>query len=144
MIVILAASTVALAACGSGGSAPASQPRPPAPVNLAVYVNNAKVSVSPASVGAGPIVFVVTNQATHAEALAISAAGQMHPLASTAPINPQATTQVTVDFRPGVYTIATAPRAQTDAAALRPPLIASASIHIGPPRADSNNDLLLP
>jgi hypothetical protein len=144
MIVILAASTVALAACGSGSGVPASRPRPPAPVNLAVYVNDAKVSVSPASVGAGPVVFVVTNQASHAEALAISAAGQMHPLASTAPINPQATTQVTVNFRPGVYTIATAPRGTTEASAVRPPLIASASIHIGPPRADSNNVLLLP
>jgi hypothetical protein len=100
--------------------------------------------VSPASVGAGPIVFVVTNQASHAESLAISMAGQMHPLASTAPINPQATTQVAVNFRPGVYTIATASGHRTDAAALRPPLIASASIHIGPPRPSSNNGLLLP
>jgi hypothetical protein len=143
-IVILAASAVALSACGSGGEVPASQARPPAPINLAVYVNDAKVSVSPASVGAGPIVFVVTNQASHAESLAISMAGQMHPLASTAPINPQATTQVAVNFRPGDYTIATAPRGRTDASAFRPPLIASASIHIGPPRASSINALLLP
>jgi hypothetical protein len=143
-IVILAASVVALSACGSGSEVPASKPRPPAPVNLAVYVNDAKVSVSPASVGAGPIIFVVTNQASHAESLAISAAGQMHPLASTAPINPQATTQVAVNFRPGVYTIATAPGRRTDASALRPPLIASASIHIGPPRTSSNHALLLP
>jgi hypothetical protein len=142
-IVTLAAVAAALSACGSS-EVPASKPRPPAPVNLAVYVNDAKVSVSPASVGAGPIVFVVTNQASHAESLAISAAGQMHPLASTAPINPQATTQVAVNFRPGVYTIATAPGHRTDASALRPPLIASASIHIGPPRASSNNALLLP
>jgi hypothetical protein len=141
--VILAAGTIALSACG-GGSVAASRARPPAPVNLAVYVNDAKVSVSPTSVGAGPVVFVVTNQASHAEALAISAAGRMHPLASTAPINPQATTQVTVNFRPGVYTIATASRGRTDASEANPPLIAPASIHIGPPRANSDTALLLP
>ena len=42
----------------------------------------------------------------YAESLAISRAGGAGTLASTAPINPQGTTQVSVNVRPGTYTIA--------------------------------------
>jgi len=96
-----------VSACGSTGGKSASLARPPSPVNLAVYVNDSRVSVSPTSVGAGPVIFVVTNQASHAESLAISKAGAPQALASTAPINPQGTTQVSLTFKPGEYTIAT-------------------------------------
>jgi hypothetical protein len=144
MIGILGAGALAVTACGSvGGQAP-TQNRPPTPVNLTVYVNDSRVSVSPASVGAGPVVFIVTNQAGHAVALTISGAGQGRPLASTAPINPQGTTQVSVDFRPGDYTIATSPQGSTDASLSAPSAIRSASIHIGPKRAGSNSALLQP
>ena len=88
------------------------------PIGLSVYVNDSRISVSPSSVGAGPVVFTVTNQATTAEALAISRPGAATAIARTAPINPDGTTQVSVDFRPGVYTIATA-RGGTRRAALR-------------------------
>lgn len=133
-----------ISACGSvGGTLPTAQ-RPPAAVNLTVYVNDARVSVSPASVGAGPVIFIVTNQASHAEALAISRAGQSQPLASTAPINPQGTTQVAVDFRPGEYTISTAAHGSTDAALSRSSSIRSVQIHIGHERTDSSSQLLQP
>lgn len=146
MIGILAAGGLAVSACGAGSEAPASRPRPPAPVNLAVYVSDARVSVSPTMVGAGPVVFIVTNQATRAESLAISAAGHTQALASTAPINPQATTQVTVNFRPGDYTIATGQRYHTLASLAhpRPSRIHAASLHIGPERPNSDNLLLHP
>ena len=121
----------------------ASLPRPPSPVNLTVYVNDSRVSVSPASVGAGTVVFIVTNQARHAESLAISAAGGS-TLASTAPINPQGTTQVSVNFKPGEYTIATAPHGRTDAELSQTPPIRPASIRIGRQRASSGNQLLQP
>ena len=81
------------------------------------------------------MIFIVTNQASHAESLAIAASGHTQPLASTAPINPQGTTQVSVNFKPGDYTIATAPHGQTDAQLARPSTIAPASIHIGRDRA---------
>ena len=111
----LAIIALGVSACGSAGGTAASVSRPPNPVNLTVYVNDSRVSVSPAHVGAGPITFIVTNQASHAEALAISKGGST--LASTAPINPQGTTQVSVDFKPGEYTIATgAPGRQRRAA----------------------------
>jgi hypothetical protein len=145
-IAILAAGAVSVSgsACGAGTATPAGRPRPPAPVNLAVYVNDARVSASPMILGAGPVVFVVTNQASHAESLAISRAGHGNPLASTSPINPQATTQVLVNLRPGDYTIATGPRRATDATLAQRSTIHPASIHIGPPRSNSDNALLQP
>ena len=104
---MLAVSALAVSACGATSKG-ATTPRPPAPVNLTVYIDNSRVSVSPSRVGAGPVAFIITNQATQAESLAIlrarSAAGQA--LADTGPINPQATAQVTVNFTaPGLYTL---------------------------------------
>jgi len=144
MIGVVGASVLVISACGSTGGKSASQLRPPTPVNLTVYVNDSHVSVSPASVGAGPVVFIVTNQASTAQALAISKSGQGSPLARTAPINPQGTTQVSVDFRPGEYTIGTASRAGTDASLTQPSSIRSASIHVGHERQSSSTDLLQP
>jgi hypothetical protein len=144
MIAIVGASTLAVTACGSVGGKSAVALRPPTPINLTVYVDDARVSVSPSSVGAGPVVFIVTNQASKAEALAISRSGQSQPLASTAPINPQGTTQVAVNFRPGDYTIATTPHGATDAQLTQTSAIRSASIHIGHERTSSSNQLLQP
>jgi hypothetical protein len=144
-IVTVGASALAMSACGSTGGKAASRPGPPTPVNLTVYVNDSRISVSPEVVGAGPVIFIVTNQATHSEALAISSvSGRSHPLASTAPINPQGTTQVSVDFKPGDYTISTSARGRTDAALSRASSISPASLHIGRRRASSSNSLLQP
>jgi hypothetical protein len=141
---ILATASLAVSACGGTGGSAATKPRPPSPVNLTVYVNDSRVSVSPASVGAGPVVFIVTNQARHAESLAISRSGGAHPIASTAPINPQGTATVSVDFKPGDYTIATAAHGTTDASLSQPSSIHPASIHIGNERKSSGGDLLQP
>lgn len=138
----VAASALILSACGAAGGKSASVLRPPSPINLSVYVNDSRISVSPTSVGAGPVVFVVTNQSSHAQSLAISRGSQT--LASTAPINPQGTTQVSVNFSPGNYTIAAAPHGQTEAQLTEPSGIAPASIHIGRMRVSSSNQLLTP
>lgn len=135
---------VVVGGCGSAGGTSPTQPRPPSPVNLTVYVNDSHISVSPSRLGAGPVVFIVTNQASKAEELAISRAGHHAiPIASTAPINPQGTTQVSVDFPPGDYTIATRRRG-TEAQRSRQPSIRSASIHIGRERHNGSNELLQP
>src|SRR5690349_17877921 len=97
---ILGVSAIALAGCGSTKTF-ANRPRPPVPINLTVYVSNARVSVSPQAVGAGPVVFIVTNQAARAESLAIRQGGG-GSIANTGPINPQGTAQVTVNLRRGV------------------------------------------
>ena len=138
---MLVGTALAVSACGS--TAPGvSTPRAASPVNLTVYIDNSAVSVSPAIVGAGPVEFIITNQATQAESLAIlrsgAAAGQ--PLANTGPINPQATAQVTVDFSsPGSYSLATAGGDAGSGSTIR-----AASIRIGAKRASSDNQLLQP
>lgn len=143
-VALIGGCVLAVAACGSTGGKAASASRPATPVNLTVYVNNQRVSVSPASVGAGPVVFIVTNQAKTAQALSVSPAGGGHTLARTAPINPQGTTQFSVDFHPGTYTISIASPGSTDAALSVTPPIRPASIHIGRQRGSSSGQLLQP
>jgi len=146
MYVASGAVVIALAGCGSTGGSFANKPRPATPVNLTVYINSARVSVSPASVGAGPVVFIVTNQASKTESLTISAApAGSAPLATTGPINPQATAEVTVDFQnPGDYTVNTSGGGTSQAAQSTPSAIAPATLHVGTPRPNGSNQLLQP
>ncbi|HET9103575.1 MAG TPA: hypothetical protein VFN55_09495 [Solirubrobacteraceae bacterium] len=141
---IVGAFAVVIGGCGSVGGKLPTASRPPAPVNMTVYVNDSRVSVSPAATGAGPVVFIVTNQSSRSEALAISRAGATHALASTAPINPQGTTQVAVNFSPGDYTITTSAHGRTDAQLTQASSIRPAQIHIGHERNGSGNQLLQP
>ena len=138
----MAITAVSVTACGSTGGKSAAFLRPPSPVNLSVYISDSRISVSPASVGAGPIVFIVTNQASHAEALAVSRGS--HTLAATAPINPQGTTQVTVNTRPGRYTIGAARPGVNDAQLTQSSPIAPATIRVGRKRPSSSNQVLQP
>lgn len=142
---VLAMAAVAVTGCGSTAKY-ANRPAPPHPVNLTVYINNARVSLSPSTVGAGPVTFIVTNQASNAESLTVGQSGGGQALAHTGPINPQATAQVTVDFTAqGDYTVATGGGA-TDEASLAgaSPSIQPATVHIGPPRPSSSGNLLRP
>lgn len=116
-------------------------------MQLTVYISPARVSVSPDSVGAGPVNFTVTNQATASESLAIAQAGAAgQSLANTGPINPQGTAQVSVTFSsPGDYTVSATGGATGEAtASTSGSQIAGATIHIGPPRKRTNNQLLTP
>src|ERR1700692_3414479 len=88
---LLATVALAIAGCGSGTKF-ANKPRPATPVDLTVYINNQRVSVSPASVGAGPVILIVTNQANKTESLTVQRAGNSgSTLATAGPINPQET-----------------------------------------------------
>ena len=140
----LAIGALTVAGCGSGTTF-ANKPRPPIPVNLTVYINNARVSVSPSSVGAGPVVFIVSNAADRTVSLSIQTRDGS-TLATTGPINPQATAQVTVDFRqPGTYVVAAGKTGGTTQAAQNQPLtIQPATIHIGKARPSGSDQLLQP
>ncbi len=140
---ILAVVSTAAAGCG-GGTTFANKPRPPTPVNLTVYINNARVSVSPSAVGAGPVVFIVSNAAAKTVSLNIATSGGSS-VGTTGPINPQSTAQVTVDFRdPGTYRVSAGTTGKTQAEQNQPSSIASATLHIGKPRASGSNQLLQP
>lgn len=144
-IIVLA--TGAVAGCGGSGTHFANQPAPPVPINMTVYINDQRVSVSPSFVGAGPVLLIVTNQSSKAQSLTVlpagAAAGQ--PLADTGPINPQATTQLTVNLNtPGSYTVGTTPDASTEAAASLPTGVRPATVRVGHPRPSGSNTLLQP
>lgn len=139
---ILAVTATVAAGCG-GSQHFANQPRPPTPVNLTVYVNDSRILVSPSSVGAGPVTFIITNQASQAVSLTVQPASGGAALASTAPINPQATSEVQVNFTPGTYTVGTAVGG-SDAAQVSPNQIQPTSISVGPQRENSNGALLQP
>ena len=138
----MAVTALLVSACGSTGGKSAAMLRPASPVNLSVYVSDSRISVSPTSVGAGPVVFVVTNQSGHSEALAVSDGSRT--LASTAPINPQGTTQVTVNLTSGTYTVATAAHGANDAQRSVQSSVAAARFHVGRPRPNSSNQVLQP
>jgi hypothetical protein len=140
---ILAVTAVAASGCG-GGTTFANKPRPPAPVNMTVFVSNSRVSVSPSAVGAGPVVFIVTNSADQTESINVQTADGIH-LASTGPINPQSTAQVTVDFHdPGTYTVNAGQTGSTQASQNQPSSIQPATIHIGRQRPSASDQLLQP
>ncbi len=141
---IVAVSAFVVAGCG-GGAHFANKPRPATPVDLTVYINDARVSVSPSSVGAGPVIFIITNQSSTTQTVSFQPAGGGSALASSSPINPMATAEVTVDFDPGDYSVTTAaPTVGTDAAQATAPTISPATLHIGPPRPNGNGVLLQP
>lgn len=140
-VVALVAATLGLAGCG-GTSHFADKSRPATPINLSVYVNDHRVSVAPASVGAGPIVFLVTNSANQTESVTIrSADGGSSAAASTGPINPGTSAQVQADLSTGSYTVSTA-SAASGAPGGR--IIRPAQLHIGRSRGNSNNAVLQP
>lgn len=133
----------ALGVCGCGNSTRyANRPPPALPINLTVYISNSRVSVSPATVGAGPVVFLVTNQSNRAESISVARAGG-GSLASTGPINPQATAQVAVDFVRGDYMVSTS-NGGSDATQAQPTSVRAAHVHVGPSRRGSGGDLLTP
>jgi hypothetical protein len=138
---MLAVGAIAASGCGGSTKTFANKAPPAAPVNLTVYINNARVSVSPGTTGAGPVTFVVTNHATTAQSIKIEQSGGGQTVANTGPINPQGTAAVNVDFRQqGQYTIAVGGTEASSAASS----IAPATITIGPPRPSARGDLLVP
>jgi hypothetical protein len=140
VVVAAAMAAVALVGCGSAGTF-ANKPRPATPVNLTVYINDHRVSVSPASVGAGPVQFIVTNEATKNETLEV--VGGASALANTGPINPGGTANVTVNFsNRGEYLVST--RNSSAASAAATSSIAPARLRIGPPRPSASSALLQP
>jgi hypothetical protein len=135
--------TATVAGCGSGSHF-ANRARPAAPVNLTVYVNDHRISVSPGTVGAGPVIFIITNQASNAESLAVLPTGGA-AVADTGPISPQGTAQLTVNLNgPGDYTVAVAANGATQAAAATPTGIVPGLVHVGSARSNSNSQLLQP
>lgn len=137
---ILAA--VAAAGCG-GGAHFADQARQSTPVNVSVYINDQRVSVSPSSVAPGPVSITIANQSSTAQAVAVAAAGKT-AITTTGPISPQGTDQVTVNVSEGQYSVGIAGNNSAQAATATPTGIVPGTLTVQGSRSDSNNQLLQP
>ncbi len=145
-IPLLCLTAVAVVGCGGSGGHFANLPRPPSPVNVSVYINDQRVSVSPSAVGAGPVDFIVTNQASQSESMEILPAGASaaQPVTTTGPISPQATAQIKVNLGKGSYRVGTGPQGQTEAAQATHTGIQAATLKIGHERPSASNQLMSP
>ena len=131
------AAVLVVAACGSNSADYKNDPRPPSPIVITGYISDQRVSVSPRSLGAGPISLIVTNQTATAQRVTLESAGATGSGPGikqvTAPISPQDTATLKVDVKPGSYSV----HVGEDA-------IRAARLKVGPQRASAQNDLLQP
>jgi hypothetical protein len=133
MSAVLAAAVLAIGGCGSEDDYK-NELRPPAPINVTAYVSAQKVSVSPASFGAGPIVMIVTNQSNSSQDVTITSEPETASFTqSTGPINPGDTGQIKLDVAQGTYVI------KTGDDSIRP-----ATLVVGAQRRSAQNELLQP
>ena len=125
-----------VAGCG-GDDDYANDPRPPAPINVTAAITNQRVSVSPKRFGAGPIVLVISNQASTAQAVTFETdeLGGEQPgrTFSTTPINPRGTATLKVEVRQGDWKLGTKDGG-----------IRAADVSVGKQRKSAQNELLQP
>jgi hypothetical protein len=126
-----------LGSCGSSSGDYKNDRRPPGPIVITGYVDDQRVSVSPRTLGAGPISLIVTNQTSAAQRVTLESAGATGSGPGlkqvTAPISPRDTATLKADVKPGRYTVHVAGDA-----------IRAARLQVGPERASAQNDLLQP
>jgi hypothetical protein len=127
---------VALAGCG-GGDDFENKPRPPVPLQLTGVITKEKVTISPADVGAGPVVITVSNQTTRSHTLTLEG-GPKNIQERVGPINPLDTATIQKTLETGTYTV----KAGSSQAVTRE--ITPAELTIGPPRKSASDRVLLP
>lgn len=124
---------VLLGACGEESFE--NKPRPPVAVVLSGVIHSDGVTISPATVGAGPVSITIANQ-TDADHTVTLEGGSVRE--QVGPIAPSDTATLNRDLTPGDYEV----RAGSTKAV--PKEIPPATLTIGQERPDSNDDLLLP
>ena len=142
-IVPLSAALLFVSGCGSTKTF-ANDPKPAAPVAVTVYVNDARVSVAPGTVGGGEVTFMVTNQGTSTESLQVTGSGGSSPVASTGPINPQGATQLNVDLAAHQRYVISVASTGTEAQQATPTRIHPATLIVGDARPSSGANLQQP
>lgn len=135
---IVLTGAIALGAFGCGSGSPhENRLRPPAPILLSASITPARVTISPAAAGAGPVTLIVTNltgssqQVTLESERAIGGAAGIRQ--RTAPINPQDTATIKARLVVGRYRLRVAGG-----------LVTPATLAVGLKRPSSQNDLMLP
>ena len=123
------------AAAGCGDEDFANNPRPPAPVGLTGVIQDDKVTVSPAKVGAGQVTITISNQTPGPKSITLEGGGTTE---TVGPVGPLDTAEITRTLQPGSYEV----RAGSERAVRK--AIAPAVLDIGQERQNSSGDLLLP
>jgi hypothetical protein len=135
-LALATAVAAAVAGCG-GGEDYANRPRPATPINVTAAITDERVSVSPNTFGAGPIVIIVSNQTTERQTLTIETEelGGSQPglRTSSRPIAPRGTGTLKLDVRQGTYAVSTRGRG-----------IEPATVEVGKPRKSAQDELLQP
>jgi hypothetical protein len=126
-----------LAAGGCGDDDFANDPRPPTAVEMSAVIRDDGVTLSPKREGAGPLRITFANLTDRAHTITVEGEDVIE---RTAPIQPQDTATIQKTLRPGIYEV----RAGSSRAVDIEDQIRPATLTIGPERADSNSDLLLP
>jgi hypothetical protein len=126
-----------LAVAGCGDDDFANDPRPPTPVEMSAVIRDDGVTLSPKREGAGALLITFSNQTDRAHTITVEGEDVIE---RTAPIQPQDTATIQKTLRPGIYEV----RAGSSRAVDIEDQIRPATLTIGPERADSNSDLLLP
>jgi hypothetical protein len=108
-----------------------------APVRLALtgVIQDDKVTVSPAKIGAGPVEITISNQTDSIRTITLEGESVIE---REGPVQPGATATIQKTLEPGSYEV----RAGSKRALRKE--IQPAVLTIGKERANSNNDLLLP
>jgi hypothetical protein len=115
---------------GCGADDHPNEPRPPAPIEVTAKVDAEKVDVQPSKFGAGLVVMTISNQSPDPVEIGVEG-----PTGGTGPtIAPGQPGNFKFNFEEGEYVVS----AGTDSAAR------DAVLEVGPERASSQNDLLLP
>lgn len=130
---LLVASVTALAAgltAGCGAEDHENEPRPASPIEVTAKVDDEKVDVSPDEFGAGPVVMTISNQSDDPIQIGVEGptAGQ------SSGIEPGSVGSFKFDFEEGDYEVSPGEESRA-----RPGVLT-----VGPERASSQNELLLP
>jgi len=132
--VALALCAATIGGCGSKTDY-ANRPRPPAPIVVTASISDAAVSISPRSIGAGPIQLIITNQSSASQQVTLETSGVASSRAGirqqTGPINPRDTATLSATVVRGRYSVAVKG-------------IGSAGLVVGKQRPSAQNDLLQP
>ena len=136
---ILAVAVVALLLAGCGEDDFENEPRPPVAIELTGVIQEDKVTVSPNGkgerLGGGPFLITISNQTDAAHTVTLEGERIRE---RTGPINPQDTATLQKTLPQGTYEV------RAGSAQAVPREIAPAELVVGPPREDSNDELLLP
>jgi len=130
-----------LLAAGCGDDDFENEPRPPVPLQLTGVITAERVTVSPAKVGAGPVVITVSNQTPDAHTLTLEGEGLRERVG---PINPEDTASIQKDLPPGQYTVGANSGEGENQEGGAGDEIRPATLVIGPPRDSASDELLLP